>query len=110
MSVRGILVRLAPPAAAIGLAVGLAGCASGPAFQGRGYYGDEYLLEITGPDERQRTEKVLREAAAFCGSRNLDVVPGSIVQRGIRASLLFQCTDERAAGSGAARPAPAHGQ
>jgi len=104
--------RVAAPtlAASLGVALALAGCAGGPVLQGRGYYGNEYSLEAQGLDPQQRTTQALREAAAFCESQGLGIVPGSAIHRGTTTSLTFQCTDERAASSGAARPAAAHGQ
>jgi hypothetical protein len=88
----------------------LGACASGPVLQGRGYHGNEYSLEARGTDPQQRIDRALRDASLFCESRGLGVVPGSAVHGSATTTLTFQCTDERASGSGAARPAPAYGQ
>jgi hypothetical protein len=97
-------------AAVLALAVGAAGCAGGPTFQGRGYHGNEYSLVTRGVDPEQRTRQALREAALFCESQGLGIVPGSALQGGTTTTLTFQCTDERSQRSGAARPAGAHGE
>jgi hypothetical protein len=94
----------------LALAVGTAGCAGGPAIQGGGYPGTEYSLVTRGVDPQQRTRQALREAALFCESKGLEIVPGSALQGGTTTTLTFQCTDERSQGSGAARPAAAHGE
>jgi len=97
-------------AAMLAVAVGAAGCAGSPTFQGRGYHGNEYSLVTRGVDPGQRTRQALREAAQFCESQGLGIVPGSALQGGTTTTLSFQCTDERSQRSGAARPAGAHGE
>ena len=97
-------------AAVLALAAVTAGCAGSPAFQGRGYHGNEYSLVTRGVDPEQRTRQALRESARFCESKGLEIVPGSALQGGTTTTLTFQCTDERSQGSGAARPAAAHGE
>ncbi|MCL4185863.1 MAG: hypothetical protein KJ011_20725 [Burkholderiaceae bacterium] len=107
---RAACLRAAPLAALLGLVVGLDACASGPVLQGRGYHGNEYTLEARGTDPKQRTSRALRDASLFCESQGLGIVPGSANHDGTKTTLTFQCTDERATASGAARPAPAYGE
>jgi len=92
------------------LAVVLGACASTPVLQGRGYHGNEYSLETRGADPQQRTRQALRDATVFCESRGFAVVPGSAIHGVAKTTLTFQCSEERTAGSGAARPAPAYGE
>src|SRR5690606_40094976 len=61
-------------AAMLAVAVGAAGCAGSPTFQGRGYHGNEYSLVTRGVDPGQRTRQALREAAQFCESQGLGIV------------------------------------
>ncbi len=92
------------------LAIVLGACANAPVLQGRGYHGNEYLLEVRGADEQQRTRQALREATVFCESRGFALVPGSAIHGIAKTTLTFQCAEERASRSGAARPAPAYGE